>query len=204
MNCPIRPRIRQPRSSVVRQGQPLLVVLLHGVARGRPARRGRLGGREGAGDVELPLVVKHAAAGARCAGRRAERRAQRLLAFRRPNVVRGGQRRLARAPVVRAVVRVVGTGTRPSHFSKWTTSASRKASAALITPRSRMHITKPPRSAWKTLKQCMVIAAGFSQSVSQSGTQAESGFLSGVRGVYRGSMRVRGGGARTLWRLGRS
>ncbi len=71
MNCPIR----QPRSSVVRQGQPLLVVLLHGVARGRPARRGRLGGREGAGDVELPLVVKHAAAGAmRLRRRRAELR----------------------------------------------------------------------------------------------------------------------------------
>jgi hypothetical protein len=114
---------------------------------------------------------------------RAERRAQRLLAFRRPNVVRGGQRRLARAPVVRDVVRVVGTGTRPSHFSKWTTSASRKASAALITPRSRMHITKPPRSAWKTLKQCMVIAAGFSQSVSQSGTQALRVFERGSWGL---------------------
>ena len=54
--------------------------------------------------------------------------------------------------------------------------------------RKCMHKTKPPRSAWKPLKQCTVNAAGFSQSGSQAGRVFEWGSwgLSGVDARSRG------------------
>ena len=127
--------------------QLLLVVLLHSVARGRPARRGRLGGGEGAGD-ELPLVVGHATADA-MRRRRAKRRKQRLLARHRPQFE---LRRLARAAVVRAVVGVVDIG---GGAGAGAGGAGARAGRCWWEPRQQRCLTCPPSEEPRQQQRCL-------------------------------------------------
>jgi hypothetical protein len=95
------------------------------------------------------------------------------------------------------LARTAGT---PHHDTKTRASPyAEEGHATNICKHTQMHAqNKTPAQRMET-PQTVHGECGRLQSVSQSGSQAGR-VLSGVRGVYRGSMRVRGGGARTLWR----